>query len=449
MQMIQMSRRLKDYLLKASALIFILLFNQLTGFSQDSVALNLDDAIKTAVANNANVQMAKTDEAIAASQYKETNAIFLPQLGVSYTAITTNNPLNAFGFKLQQQSIKQSDFNPDLLNNPSGTPDFMTKVDLKQPIINMDMLYQRKSAEKQIEVYEYKTQRTKEYITFQVRQAYLQLQLAYDAKKVLEEALQTAQAMYKFTSDHYDQGLIQKSDLLNAQVQVTTIESNIADTKSNIENASDFLSQLMGKDKSIIYNVPASSAFNAISATDSLPAARADFKAMETAINSYDLMIKSNKMSYLPKLNAFATYQLNDNSAFGFGSNAYLVGAQLSWDIFKGTSTKNKINTQTLERNKLQEQLDDQKEENKVELNKAYRQLSDAQFKINQQKAAVEQASEALRILQDRYQQGLVNTTDVLMAQTQLSQQKLAYAQAVFSSNMAIAYIQFLTATNN
>jgi len=205
----------------------------------------------------------------------------------------------------------------------------------------------------------------------------------------------------------------------------------------------------MGKDKSIIYNVPASSAFNAISATDSLPAARADFKAMETAINSYDLMIKSNKMSYLPKLNAFATYQLNDNSAFGFGSNAYLVGAQLSWDIFKGTSTKNKINTQTLERNKLQEQLDNQKEENKVELNKAYRQLSDAQLKINQQKAAVEQASEALRILQDRYQQGLVNTTDVLMAQTQLSQQKLAYAQAVFSSNMAIAYIQFLTATNN
>ena len=382
-----MGRRLKDYLNKSIVLFFLLLFHQLTVFSQDSVALNLDGAIKTAITNNANVQMAKTDQDIASSQFKETNAIFLPQLGFSYTAITTNNPLNAFGFKLQQQSIEQSDFDPKLLNNPSGTPDFMTKVDLKQPIINMDMLYQRKSAEKQIEVYQYKTQRTKEYITFQVQQAYLQLQLAYDAKKVLEEALQTANAMYKFTSDHYEQGLIQKSDLLNAQVQVNSLQSNLSDTKSNIQNASDFLSQLMGKDKGVIYKLPASAAFNAISTTDSLPSARSDFKAMETAINSYDLMIKSNKMSYLPKLNAFASYQLNDKSAFGFGSNAYLVGAQLSWDIFKGTSTKNKINTQTLERNKLQQQLVNQKEENKVELNKAYRQLQDAQFKITQQKS--------------------------------------------------------------
>ena len=128
--------------------------------------LTLKAAIDSAVSNNEQVQLAKWMRAIAASNVKQTQAMFLPQLGFSYTAMTTNNPLNAFGFKLQQQSITAADFNPALLNNPGGTSDFMTKIQLQQPLVNTDMLYQRKSAEKQAELYRYKTTRTKEYIRF-------------------------------------------------------------------------------------------------------------------------------------------------------------------------------------------------------------------------------------------------------------------------------------------
>jgi hypothetical protein len=40
----------------------------------------------------------------------------------------------------------------------------------------------------------------------------------------------------------------------------------------------------------------------------------------------------------------------------------------------------------------------------------------------------------------------LVNTTDVLSAQTQLLQQKLSYQQAIYSNNLTAAYLQFLIA---
>ncbi len=419
-------------------------------YAQDSVvSLQLNDLIAQSTANNKNIQLAKMDEQIAASGYKETQAIFLPQVGFSYSAITTNNPLNAFGFKLMQKSITVSDFNPAILNNPFGTLDFMAQLIVQQPLINMDMLYMRKSALKQTDLYQFKTQRTKEQIIYQSQQAYLQLQMAYDAQKVLQEALQTAKVMYKFTNDRYLQGLLQKSDLLNVEVQIKTIETNLADVKSNISNASDYISLLMNKQTGVVYTVESSAISNDNGfAVDTLSVNRADFKAMETAIESYDLAIKSSKMSYMPKLNAFANYQLHDKAMLGFGAGAYLAGMQLSWDIFKGNATKNKIATQTLTRNKMSEELKNQKEESRVELNKTYRQFTDAVFKIQQQQTAVDQANEALRILQNRYQQGLVNTTDVLMAQTQLSQQKLAYTQAVFSKNISLAYLQFLTATN-
>ena len=66
-------------------------------------------------------------------------------------------------------------------------------------------------------------------------------------------------------------------------------------------------------------------------------------------------------------------------------------------------------------------------------------------YKIEQQKKAVDQAEEALRILQNRYTQGLVNTNDVLVAQTQLSNQKLLHAQAIFEQKSSINYLDFLT----
>ncbi|HLI92321.1 MAG TPA: hypothetical protein VKU83_01870 [Puia sp.] len=47
------------------------------------------------------MQLAAIDERSAAARYRETQAVGLPQIGLSYTAMTTDNPLNAFGFKLQ------------------------------------------------------------------------------------------------------------------------------------------------------------------------------------------------------------------------------------------------------------------------------------------------------------------------------------------------------------
>lgn len=431
------------------SIVILLAFTQQLHAQDSTVVLQLNDLIAQATTNNKNIQLAKMDEQIAASNYKQVLAMFLPQVGLSYTAFISDNPLNAFGFKLQQKSISQEDFNPALLNNPSATPDFMTQLNVQQPLVNMDMLYIRKSALKQTELYQYKTQRTKEQLIYQSQQAYLQLQLAYDAQKVLQESLETTKALYKFTNDRYVQGVLQKSDLLNVEVQIKTIETNLADIKSNIKNASDYISLLMNKPTGVIYSAvtPTTSIDNRL-AVDTLSANRSDFKAMEKAIESYNLVIKSSKMSYLPKLNAFANYQLHDKAMLGFASGAYLTGVQLSLDIFKGNSTKNKIATQTLERNKMAEQLNNQKEESRVELNKTYRQFTDAAFKIQQQQASINQANEALHILQNRYQQGLVNTTDVLMAQTQLSQQKLAYIQAVFSKNVSLAYLQFLTSVN-
>lgn len=407
--------------------------------------LVLADAIQKALQGNRQIAIAQNDEAIAKSNYTQTSAIWMPQVNLSQVGYSTNNPLNAFGFKLQQASIQQSDFNPTLLNNPAVTANYTSQVTVQQPILNVDMLYMRKAAKQQIELYSNQSKRTKEAIKMQVVQAYLYLELSYQLASVTKQSLETIHSIYKFTSDRFAQGMIQKSDLLNVEVQVKLAEVQYNQSVSQIATISDQLSALMHTPLGIVYEIAPYQLTNMENTSMEVPALRADIKAMNAAMNAYDLSIKSTKFAWLPKLNSFANYQINDKSINLNGPNSYLAGVQLSWDIFKGNKNKNKANTQILEKHKLAIQLENQLEQGAIEIRKTKRSISDANYKIAQQNIAVDQAAEALRIIQNRYTQGLVNTNDVLVAQTQLSNQKLLYAQAIFEQKSAINYLDFLT----
>lgn len=431
-------------ILKRLLPLFIVLLVSYACRSQEGVKhLILQDAIAASVSNNDAAKISGLDVQVSSAKFRQADAIYLPSVNFSYTAVTTNNPLHAFGLKLQQRSITETDFYPQQLNHPSATPDFSARFELQQPLLNTDLIYQRKAAAKQVEVAELLSERTKEQLRFETEKAYLELQMAYEENTVLNEALATAKAVYKTSKDHYDQGLIQRSDLLNAELLTMNIETQVKISQSGIQDASDLLSNLMGRSTGTVYTVDPISIIPSLNT--GLSNERPDFKALQKGMEQYDMMIKSSKMSYLPRLNAFASWQLNDKSLLGFNANAYFAGIQLSWNIFNGNRTRNTISQQQLEKEKIANQLEQKKREAQLQINHARRQLSDATFFMKQQQLAVEQAAEALRVLQNRYTAGLAKTDDVLMAQTQLSQQKAGYVHAVFNHNLAALTLQFLT----
>ena len=420
-----------------------------TGQGQEAKQpLTAEEAVKAAIQHNESLKQASLDEGIAQLRYKQTEAIYMPQAGLSARYTGTNNPLNAFGLKLQQKGITAADFNPSLLNDPGTRGDFTTLLEIRQPIFNADLNYQRKAAAGQVEMIKFQSKRSEEYISYETQLAFLQLQMAIRAEKVIRESLQTAKAILKKSEDYFNQGVIQKSDLLNAQVFLSNTETSLESAKSNIEAASDHLSLLMGRPTGVVYTV--NDDIKPVTDNDSLKLTdtRSDFAAMNKGLQVYDLMIKSAKKSYLPRLNAFANYQLNDKQVMGFGAGAWLAGVQLSWDIFKGNQTKHQISILNLEKQKLGSQLQQQKEEAQSGINQAKRKLNECKFRIRQETTAGAQAAEALRVLQNRYDQGLATTSDILIAQSQLSRQQLNYVQALFEQNTAALTLRFLTKTD-
>jgi outer membrane protein TolC len=304
----------------------------------------------------------------------------------------------------------------------------------------------RKAAKLQTGMYEAMSERTVEAIKMQVIQQYLLLEFAYQYEAVTKEGLKTIQAIYKLTNDRFAQGMMQKSDLLNVEVQVKAAEVQNNQAKSQIEMVSDQLSGLMHSDKGVVYTIMPYELDTINETSDAVSMQRADIKAMSTALDSYEMMIKGTKLGLAPKLNGFANYNINDNTLGVNGDKSYIAGLQLSWDIFKGNQVKHKSAAQKFEKIKMQEQLNSQLEQGSIEIRKTKRTIQDADYKIKQQVKSVEQADESLRILKNRYEQGLVSTNDVLIAQTQLSEQKLKLAQARLEQKAAINYLSFLAA---
>lgn len=408
--------------------------------------LQLSEAIQLAEANNKTLKESGLNSSIASEKYKQSSAMFMPQVDLSYSALFTNNPLNAFGFNLQQGIVTAADFDPSKLNNPSLTKDFGSKIEVMQPLINPDLFYQRKAAKKGKEIAELQKMRTSEYVAFQVKQTYMELALAYDAKEVIDRALATSAEGLKRAQSFYDEGLIQRTDLLDAQIFNSKLETDLSQATNSIQDISDRLSLVMGTETGIQYTID--KVTETAEADFSYNDHRTDFVAMNKAIEAQTMMKQASKMNFLPKLNAFGSYQYNDSKFAQFDKGSYLVGIKLSWNIFNGMRDKRSINISNYEIQRLNSQLSQQKDEAKAELMKSTRALETLSKETANNQLMVEQAREALRILQDRYSEGLVSTTDLLRSQTQLAQTELALTQSVFKKNVTKAYIELLTETN-
>ena len=89
---------------------------QSTSNEDSRLTLSLQEAIEIALEQNFSTAQAEFDVDKTRAQFRQTNAVFLPQLSFEYNAISTNDPLNVFGFKLKQEVVSQQDFNPALLN---------------------------------------------------------------------------------------------------------------------------------------------------------------------------------------------------------------------------------------------------------------------------------------------------------------------------------------------
>lgn len=430
-----------------NAIIVLFMVFSVSVSAQDTIRISETELNQKSLDQNLQLQLSQREIELSEAELLVSRAMYLPNVIASYTVMNTNTPLNAFGTKLNQSRIAMEDFNPDFLNDPNGITDFAPRIELQQPIINMDMVYQKKAGTIKTEALKIRQQRTKEYLRFELNKAYYMLQYSYKVLKTLENAKETTLANKEVIDHYFSNGLVQKSEVLYMEVRVNEIDSQIQFAKSNIQNASDYLFLLLNEDgnNKIFKPTEELSYENEMLETEiTLDPNRKDLQAFEKSLEAYDWMIKSSKSKFLPSLNAFGSYEAHSHRPFESGGNGYMVGLQLSWNFFDGLKSKSEQQIYKADYQRAKVEIKQYTRQSELELKKAYRQISDSNFKIELAENALNQSKEAYRIRKNRYDQGLEKPADLLTAESLMAQKELELHQSIFEYNTALAYYEFL-----
>jgi outer membrane protein TolC len=428
-------------------LLCLMLANAL--MAQEFKNISLDTVMSQVESKNLTLQINEENLNISRAQYRESLGAILPQLSISHQGFRTNNPVFAFGSRLNQGIFSQNDFDVNALNNPDAITNFTTTFQIAQPVLNIDKLIQRKAANYAFKAQAFQNNYMTSALLLKTQTLFMQLQLTFESQKVIDETVEMVQENYDQASNFYNEGLIQKADLLAAQIRLSEVKTQSQSVDQNLKNLSDQLKQLMQDDSEEILKPTDSLVVISLWSGDKSETDHnlntSDIQAFEFKRQSYDKLYQAQKYSFLPTLNAFGQFQYFDDEIFGTSSDNYFFGAELKWDLFKGYTRIAKLEKQKAEAEKVRLEQQNYIEEKTNDIKESIRAIELAEQQMNTRKIAVEQSEEAFRIVNNRYQEGLEKTTDLLAAETRYSNIRLSYLQSVFNYNYNLLYYQFLT----
>ena len=430
--------------IKLIVALFILLGHPQVN-AQEKVELTLGDLKKRVLEENRTLRINETKFRKKRAQYRQTNAAFLPQISASHNFYRTNNPVQAFGTLLNQGIFAEQDFQVDNLNNPSAISNFTTALRIEQPLVNFDKWAQRSALNSLKEAQGLQNQFDKKALLLEVEKLFMQLQLAYKGVEVIEKTREIAKKNYEDINNFYEEGLLVMPDVLDAEVRLNEIENEYLSAKNQLKTLSDYLLFLMNEDSSKIISPDSKLELKVLGLKEqSQIKNREDVMAIDKRIEAQNKVQNATKLAFLPSLNAFGNVQWFSDQVFETGNRNFFIGASLNWNIFEGGKRIAKLQEEKASLEEVQLEASKYRSQSYLELEKARRQFEIAEQQLQRNRISLEQAEKAYKIRKDRFGEGLERTIDLLQAEQQQSNKRLAYSRSIYEFNYAQLYVQFL-----
>jgi len=414
--------------------------------------LTLRKAVEQALKLNpeASAARAGVDESEANAALART--ALLPQIGFTEDISRGNDPVYVFGTRLRQQQFTQADFGLDSLNRPSPIGDFSTKISAgwlifdswhtERQIRGADLM--RKSAESQAGAVGQK-------IVFGVVAAYQQALYAEREVDTARHEVETAEALLKSVDDHVKAGLAVESDRMSAEVDLAARKQALIAAQGDRQLAWAQLAEAMGtpelKDTPLApieaRDYPAGELEQEI---ETAGKNRKDLAALGQAEQAQSAAASAAKLSYGPHVSAYGNWENDAASLGGANGSNWVAGVQIGIDLLP-LGKRAQLAHEKAAKAKIDAQVESYRQRVRVEVSQARIQRETARQSMETAHAAIDQATESLRILKNRYEAGLATITDLLRAEDAERQSQTNYWHAVYGNTMAYAQLLFATGT--
>jgi outer membrane protein len=267
----------------------------------------------------------------------------LPTVRVEAGYARTTDPIGAFGTTLRQRSITQADFDPARLNYPSAAGNYGAGLIVEQPLLNVDAHVARRAAVEAVRAERAAGEWTRLSTRVAVVRAWYGAVLAAEQATTLAAARDAALAHVLQAESMARQGLVTRSDALQARVHAGDIAVRLAEARGQAGLVRQQLATLLGTPSDTMFALPAH--LPSVAAIESLAdmewtggaEQRADVQAASSGAAAAHLDALRARSSWLPRLNAVARYDWNSRDAPFEGDENWSVGLMASWSFSAGT----------------------------------------------------------------------------------------------------------------
>ena len=407
-------------------------------FAQEK-RLSLEESLTVGLKNSKEIKISKSKLIGSEEKITEVGSQMFPKLtlGAGYTNVNVVKP-ETFGLVPG---------NPVQIKNPFYS--YGLNLSLQAPIFTGFQLSSLKgAAEFNNKAVQNDLQNTINHKALGIHTAYWNLYKAEKSVELILQSLSSLRQKLKDTEQFLDNGLVTKNDLLKLRVQVSKAELNLIDAKNNQEVARALLNKTIG------YPLNEQTKINTDVMIDSISAYRYDELLSEALLNRNELKslgyrieageenITAANSGWWPKLYAVGSYYYYNINAETFNINdqnlqLWYLGLSLSWDLWDWGYTSSKSTQAEQEVLQGKEQMNLLKEQIELEVYNNYLSLISEKEKINISELAVESAGENYRLTEDKYNNQLETSTDLIIAQTELLDAKTQLAISIADYELA------------
>jgi outer membrane protein len=402
--------------------------------ADDNNVITLPEGLRRATDNNHLIKIASISKDIASADTSAARSGLLPSINASLNqTYLASQPGARFG------SVKAFLAEKDSLSYG---------IDIYQTIYDFGANLSRYEASKTVlDVTKLDIVRIKNLVALDFINAYFDLLETEKMVLVAQEEAERFESHLKVAQSLYDEGVITRSDLLQAEVMLSDAKQRLLTMKNrrsfNSSNINNILARPIYAPVQVV-DVPTgtSEVVELEKAWDMAEKERSEIKIIDNRLRVLDFQETAARSGYYPTLFAQGGYNYKENR-YEFPSENWSLILGVNLNVFRGGSTKAEVSKVLYQRQQLLEQKRKLIDDIKLEVEKNYLDLKNALEKIQVTKDAVGQAEENLRINRIRYEEGVGMSTDVVDAITLLTTAETNYFRAVYELQRARAGLQY------
>lgn len=402
---------------------------------EDGRLLTLKESIQLALERNLEVQVAKEEITFAQERRKEARTGFLPKFLADYSYRRPSETTVTFG----GQTFENEDKNQYRFTGTVAQPLFT----------GFETLSTYQLADMGLDVAKIQLERTRLDLILRVKEAYLEIVRADKLREVAEQSVKQLKEGVRVADNFVKVGLSPKIDLLDAETRLGQAELQLIRAMNDLRVARARLNTILRE--------PIDNSFKVVDVLTTEPYKRTYQASQEIALQNRPELLEAEKnvaiaekeitrvkSDYYPDITLSVNYYRRGDDPTVDGSEYvdredWDIVAGATWTLFEWGKTRYAANQQRVRLRQAKEDQAQIKDSVLLEVKTAFLTLQAAEEGIRVAQKQVVSAEENFRISQERYKEQVATATEVLDAQTRLTEAKTNYTDALVIFNLAQA----------